>query len=84
MKDISGYELSKGNFVQIRLGNDWVPGIVHEIEEGGVMLNSNQMTPPKLFILFEYMMPVMPKGSNQIMVRRIPHPEKEYIAARGN
>lgn len=94
MKDIAGIEVKPGNFVLVKIGSEWVPGIVHAVEAGGLLVsgmpNPTQkgqpvhMTPEKLFILFEINLADSLPGQNHPIIRRVPHPEKEYIAVKGN
>ena len=79
MKDVAGYEFEKGNLVQIMLGQQPVVGYVHDVQEGGVAITANVMTPPKLFLLVEINLTDAPVGGNHILVRRLPDPRSEII-----
>ena len=79
MKDVAGYEFEKGNLVQIMLGQQPVIGYVHDLQEGGVAIAANVVTPPKLFLLVEINLTDAPAGGNHILVRRLPDPRSEII-----
>jgi hypothetical protein len=83
MKDVSGMPVKEGNFIQVKLGNEWIVGVVHKIEDGGMVIPINPtqkgVTPEKLFVIFEVNMLDAAPGQNHPTLRRLCHPDKEII-----
>ena len=81
MKDVAGYDIEKGNLVQVMLGQQPLVGYVHDLEEGGLAIAGpqNAVIPPKLFIIFEINLTDAPPGGNHILLRRLPDPKSEVI-----
>jgi hypothetical protein len=83
MRDCAGVPIKEGNLVQVKVGLEWLVGVVHKVEEGGLLVPINPtqkaLTPEKLFLLFEVNLADAPPGQNHPVIRRLCHPEREVI-----
>jgi hypothetical protein len=86
MREITGIELHDGDFVEVMVGTNWVPGTIQKIDESALLMQQKpgQMPIVKLVVMCEFNIPTISSAISQPCIRRIPHPEYERIVRKGN
>ncbi len=86
MREITGIELKEGDFVEIKIGTEWVPATIKKIDESVLLMQikPGQIPLAKLTVECDFNIPTINAAIHQPSIRRIPHPDREHIVSKGN